>query len=64
MAQAKLYKNGNSVVVALPKEYLEDMQLKAGDHVIIGRSYFTDSALPTIIIIAKHKTNGKPKSTS
>lgn len=37
MLTQKLYRNGNSVVVSIPKEYLEDLKLKEGSEVILYR---------------------------
>lgn len=35
MLTQKLYKNGNSVAVTIPKEYLHDLNLRDGSEVIV-----------------------------
>ncbi len=35
MLTQKLYRNGNSVAVTIPKEYLEDLNLKEGNTVVV-----------------------------
>lgn len=35
MLTQKLYRNGNSVAVTIPKEYLEDLKLKEGSEVSV-----------------------------
>lgn len=37
MLTQKLYKNGNSVAVAIPKEYLHDLSLKDGSQVVVKK---------------------------
>lgn len=37
MLTQKLYKNGNSVAVTIPKEYLEDLNLKPGTLVVVKK---------------------------
>lgn len=37
MLTQKLYRNGNSVVVSLPKEYLKELRLKEGSEVVLYR---------------------------
>ncbi|MEK7595422.1 MAG: AbrB/MazE/SpoVT family DNA-binding domain-containing protein [Patescibacteria group bacterium] len=52
MLTQKLYKNGNSVAVTIPKEYLKELNLKEGALVELDR----DAETQTIII--------SPKATS
>lgn len=35
MLTQKLYRNGNSVAVTIPKEYLDDLNLKEGNIVVV-----------------------------
>lgn len=37
MLTQKLYKNGNSIAVTIPKEYLEELQLKEGSEVVVEK---------------------------
>lgn len=37
MLTQKLYRNGNSVAVTIPKEYLKELNLKAGAEVVVSR---------------------------
>lgn len=37
MLTQKLYRNGNSVAVTIPKEYLEELKLKVGSSVILKK---------------------------
>lgn len=37
MLTQRLYKNGNSVAVTIPKEYLEELNLQAGTAVIVKK---------------------------
>lgn len=37
MLTQKLYKSGNSIAVTVPKEYLEELNLKAGTQVEVKR---------------------------
>ena len=52
MLTQKLYKNGNSVAVTIPKEYLEDLNLNEGSLVIVEK----DLDAQTITISHKRKT--------
>lgn len=38
MLTQKLYKNGNSVAVTIPKEYLNDLNLKEGSAVVVKKN--------------------------
>lgn len=38
MLSQKLYKNGNSVAVTIPKEYLKDLNLRDGSQVIVEKN--------------------------
>lgn len=38
MYQRKLYKNGNSIAVTMPKEYLKDLNLRDGSEVIVEKN--------------------------
>lgn len=57
MLTQKLYKNGNSVAVTIPKEYLKEFNLKEGSEVVVEQ----DLDEETIIISRKKK--GSIKST-
>lgn len=37
MLTQKLYKNGNSIAVTIPKEYLEELKLQAGTTVMVKK---------------------------
>lgn len=37
MLTQKLYKNGNSVAVTIPKEYLRELKLRDGSEVVVNR---------------------------
>lgn len=37
MLTQRLYKNGNSVTVTIPKEYLEDLNLQVGSAVVVKK---------------------------
>jgi putative addiction module antidote len=57
MLTQKLYKNGNSVAVTIPKEYLKDLNLKDGSEVLVEQ----DSEAGVIMISRKNskKTSSK-----
>ena len=38
MLTQKLYKNGNSVAVTIPKEYMRDLNLRDGSLVVVKKS--------------------------
>lgn len=38
MLTQKLYKNGNSVAVTIPKEYLKELNLRDGSQVIVEKN--------------------------
>lgn len=57
MLTQRLYKNGNSVAVTIPKEYLKEFNLKEGSEVVVEQ----DLDEETIIISRKKK--GSIKST-
>lgn len=38
MLTQKLYKNGNSIAVTIPKEYLKDLNLRDGSQVIVEKN--------------------------
>ncbi len=56
MLAQKLYKNGNSVAVTIPKEYLNNLNLRDGSKVIVEQ----DQEAGTITIYRKKNT--KPVS--
>ncbi len=58
MLTQKLYRNGNSVAVTIPKDYLEDMKLKDGSEVTVEQDLENES-----IIISPKKKVSKPQST-
>lgn len=37
MLTQKLYRNGNSVAVTIPKEYLKELRLRDGSEVVVNR---------------------------
>lgn len=49
MITQKLYRNGNSVAVTIPKEYLEDLNLKEGSEVMVEKQG------DGIIVVSKKK---------
>lgn len=51
MLTQKLYKNGNSVAVTIPKKYLEELKLKEGSEVVV----YHDEADDIITITPKKK---------
>lgn len=51
MLVQRLYKNGNSIAVTIPKEYLRDLKLKEGSEVVVEK----DSEDGLIIISGKKK---------
>ncbi len=59
MLTQKLYKNGNSVAVTIPKEYLEDLNLKEGSVVVVEK----DPDMQTITITPKKATTVSSKIT-
>lgn len=58
MLTQRLYKNGNSVAVTIPKEYLEELKLKPGSEVVIVH----DELEQTITIQSKKKKVSKESS--
>jgi putative addiction module antidote len=56
MLTQKLYKNGNSVAVTIPKEFLHDLNLRDGSEVVVEKNSETGE-----IIIAR-KTEVKTSS--
>lgn len=56
MLTQKLYKNGNSVAVTIPKEYLKDLNLRDGSEVVVEQN--TESG----VIIISRKDGAKPFS--
>lgn len=38
MLTQKLYKNGNSLAVTIPRQYLEDLNLKEGSEIIVEKT--------------------------
>ena len=52
MLVQKLYKNGNSVAVTIPKEYLKDLNLRDGSEVVVEQ----DVEDGTIIISGKKRS--------
>lgn len=57
MLTKRLYKNGNSVVVTIPKEYLKQLNLREGSEVSIEQ----DLQEQAIVISSKKKN--EPKSS-
>lgn len=57
MLTQRLYKNGNSVAVTIPKEYLKEFNLKEGSEVVV------DQDLDEETIIISRKKKGSIKST-
>lgn len=52
MLTQKLYKNGNSVAVTIPKEYLKELNLRDGSEVVVEQ----DVEDGTIIISGKKRS--------
>ncbi len=52
MLTQKLYRNGNSVAVTIPKEYLEELKLKEGSEVLV----YHDEVEDAIRITPKRKS--------
>lgn len=52
MPTQKLYKNGNSIAVTIPKEYLKDLHLDANSEVLL----LEDAQSQTITITPQKKT--------
>jgi len=66
MPTSTLYKNGNSIVVALPRAMLEVCKLKPGDQVAIQiAGEFYEEFHPTILIqpLKTHATGKHPSKT-
>lgn len=59
MLTQKLYKNGNSVAVTIPKEYLKNLRLKEGSLVVVEE----DPDTQTITISGKKATKATSKIT-
>ena len=57
MLTQKLYKNGNSVAVTIPKEYLNDLNLRDGSEVIVEQ----DPEAGSIIIFRKNDKKSPTK---
>ncbi len=57
MYKQKLYKNGNSVAVTIPKQYLKESNLRDGTEVHVTRDQDTGA----IIVVSKR--DSKPKQT-
>lgn len=57
MLTQKLYRNGNSVAVTIPRQYLKDLKLRNGSEVIVDQ----DPEVGAIIITSKKakKVSGK-----
>ncbi len=51
MLTQKLYKNGNSVAVTIPKEYLKELNLRDGSLVVVKTSG------KQLVVVPKVKTN-------
>jgi len=51
MLVQKLYKNGNSVAVTIPKELLHELNLRDGSEVVVSK----DESQNTIVIEPKNK---------
>lgn len=59
MFTQKLYKNGNSVTVTIPKEYLKQLNLKNGSEVIVEQDLEGE-----IIMISRKKSKKKSSKIS
>ena len=59
MLTQKLYKNGNSVAVTIPKQHLEDLKLKEGSKVFI----YHDEVENTLTIAPTRKRTLSPGIT-
>lgn len=56
MLTQKLYRNGNSVAVTIPKDYLKNLDLKEGEEVVLIQEEDT-------ILISKNKKINKSSIT-
>lgn len=56
MLTQKLYKNGHSVAVTIPKEYLNDLNLRDGSEVVVEEN------IEAGVITISHKKSPKPVS--
>ncbi len=54
MLTQKLYKNGNSVAVTIPKEYLKNLHLKDGSEVVVEQDPEAE------VITISRKKSAKP----
>ncbi len=52
MLVQKLYKNGNSIAVTIPKEYLNDLNLRDGSEVVVEKDVEAG-----VVIISHKKTS-------
>ena len=59
MLVQKLYKNGNSVAVTIPKEFLHDLNLRDGSEVVVEKNSETGE----IIIARKTEVKASSKIT-
>lgn len=64
MALSKLYKNGNSTVVAIPAWVTEQLDINAGDEVEFWTLRGANHENHPIIFISKPATHAKPKATT
>ena len=51
----KAYKNGNSVVVTIPKEYLRDLNIRDGSELVVEK----DDNTRVLTVTKKKKAKGK-----
>ena len=56
MFSQKLYKNGNSVAVTIPKEYLKQLNLRDGSEVVVEQD-------PEAGVILISRKNGEKRSS-
>lgn len=53
MLTQRLYKNGNSVAVTIPKQYLEELNLHEGSSVVVAKKGSELSIIPQKTTLAK-----------
>ena len=57
MPISKLYKNGNSIVIAIPRHILEQIHLKAGQKMRVCLAACDDYGPEKLILLTPERTN-------
>lgn len=52
MLTQKLYRNGNSIAITIPRQYLDDLNLKEGSEIIVEKEGNTLRIVPKKNILA------------